>query len=150
MTLAIHAVQSGTAPCYGNPAIPCGGAELTAQSRHLATLLTISGDVDGANVESLLARSRCLVFSDTGFVLDLSGVSSFAAEGTHLIARIDDACRAAGIEWALVASRAVADRLATTDALYPLAASVPDALHRFADRIFDRRNRLLPFLTKSA
>lgn len=150
MTLAIHAVQPGTMHCYGNPTLVCGAAEVSAQSRHLATLLTISGDVDGANAESLYERSGCFVLPDTGFVLDLSGVTSFAADGVRLIARIDEACRAAGIDWALVASRAVADRLAFTDALYPFASSVPDALHRFADRIFDRRKRLLPFLTKSA
>lgn len=150
MTLAIHAVQPGATPCYGNPAVFCGAAEVTAQSRHLATLLTISGAVDGTNAEALYERSGCFVLPDTGFVLDLSGVTSFAAEGARLIVRIDDACRAAGIEWALVASRAVADRLASADTVYPLATSVPDALQRFADRLFDRRRTLLPFLTRSA
>lgn len=150
MTLAIHAVQPGTTPCYGNPAVSCGGAEVTAQSRHLATLLTISGDIDDTNAKALYDRTGCFVLPDTGFVLDLSGVTSFAADGARLIARIDEACRAAGIEWALVVSGAVADRLALADTVYPLAASVPDALHRFADRLFNRRRTLLPFLTKSA
>lgn len=150
MTLAIHAIQPGTTRCYGNDAVFCGAAEVAAQSRHLATLLTISGDVDATNVESLYERTGCFVLPDTGIVLDLSGVTSFAIDGVRLIARIDEACRRAGIDWALVASRAVADRLARTDTLYPLAASVPEALHGFADRIVNRRTALLPFLIRSA
>jgi anti-anti-sigma factor len=150
MTLAIHAVQPATAPCYGNPGDFCGAAEVTAQSRHLATLLTISGDVDASNADSLFDRGGRLVLPDTGFVLDLSGVTSLDPAGVRLIVRIDEACRAAGIDWALVASGAVADRLASGDTLYPFADSVPDALHRFADRIGDRRRLLLPLLTKSA
>jgi anti-anti-sigma regulatory factor len=150
MTLAIHAVQPATAPCYGNPADFCGAAEVTAQSRHLATVFTVSGDVDASNAESLSARISRLVLPGTGVVVDLSLVTSFAPDGALLIARIDEACRAAGVDWALVASRAVADRLALTDTLYPFVDSVPDALHRFADRIGDRRRLLLPMLTKSA
>lgn len=150
MTLAIHAVQSATAPCYGNPGVFCGAAEVTAQSRHLATVVTISGDVDGSNADSLFDLGGCFVLPDTGFVLDLSGVTSLDAAGVRLVDRIDEACGRMGIEWALVASGEVADRLASGDMLYPFADTVPDALHRFADRIGDRRRLLLPLLTKSA
>ena len=150
MTLAIHAVQPSAVPCYGNPAVFYGSAEVTAQSRHLATVFTISGDVDASNAEALSARVNRLVLPGTGVVVDLSGVTSFAVDGALLIGRIDEACRAAGVDWALVASPVVTKRLAATDALYPFALSVPEALHRFADRIGARRRVLLPLLTKSA
>lgn len=150
MTLSIHEAQLGGTPRYGNPPSDCGGAQLSAQSRHLATLLTISGAIDAKNVDRLYERSGCFVLPDTGFVLDLSGVTSFTADGVRLLSQLDDACTAAGIEWALVASRVVADRLSSGHALYPFASSVPEALHRFADGIFARRRMLLPLLTKSA
>jgi anti-anti-sigma regulatory factor len=133
MTLAIHAVQPGPTPRYGNPADFYGAAEVSVQSRHLATLLTICGDVDDANADPLYDRGGRFVLPDTGFVLDLSGVTSFAAAGLRLVARIDEACRDAGIEWALVASRAVAERL-SVDSVYPLATSVREALNRFSVR----------------
>ena len=150
MALSIHEAQLGVTPCYGNRAIECGAAQLSAQSRHLATLMTVTGVIDAANVDQLYERSGCFVLPDTGFVLDLSGVTSFAVEGARLLSRVDAACRAAGIEWALVASRTVGDQLGAGSASYPLAASVPEALHRFADGIFARRRLLLPFLTKTA
>jgi anti-anti-sigma regulatory factor len=150
MTLAIHHAQLGNVPCYGNPAVDCDGAEIRAQSRHVATLLTISGVIDANNVDALYERGGCFVFADTAFVLDLSGVTSFAAEGVALLSRVEEACRAAGIEWALVASSAVSDRLGCYDGRYPFAGSVPEALHRFETRIFARRRTLLPMLTKTA
>ncbi len=150
MALAVHEAQLGVTPCYGNRELDCDGAQLSVQSRHLATLLTITGVIDAENVDRLYEHSGCFVLPDTGFVLDLSGVTSFAAEGAYLVSQIDDACRAARIEWALVASRVVGDRLGAGDSLYPFASSVPEALHRFADGIFARRRMLLPLLTKSA
>jgi anti-anti-sigma regulatory factor len=150
MALAIHEAQLGIVPCYGNPAVHCGRADISAQSRHVATVLTINGVVDADNVDELFARSGCFALSGTGFVLDLSGVTSLDADGARLVSQVDAACRAAGIEWALVASRAVADRLGAGDGLHPFAATVPEALHRFADGIFARRRLLLPLLTKSA
>jgi anti-anti-sigma regulatory factor len=150
MTLAIREAQIGKIPCYGNPGVDCGGAEFRAQSRHLATLFTIGGAIDAKNVDSLYAHGGSLVLSDTALVLDLSGVTSFAAEGVALLSRVDEACRVARIEWALVASRAVSDRLGCYDERYPFASSVSEALHRFAVGIFARRRALLPILTNTA
>jgi anti-anti-sigma regulatory factor len=150
MALSIHEAQLDAIPCYASQAIACGAAELSAQSRHVATVVTITGVVDATNVDRLLERSGRLVFPETGFVLDLGGVTTFAPEAARLVSQLDAACRAAGINWALVATSAVGDRLGAGDALYPFAASVPEALHRFADGIYTRRRLLLPFLTKSA
>src|SRR4051794_6269845 len=150
MALAVHECQHGVVPCYANPAVACGGAEFRAQSRHLATLLSISGAIDDTNVDLLYERGGGFVLPGTGCVLDLSGVTTFAAEGILMLSRLDEACRTAGVEWALVASRPVAERLGGFGARYPFAASVPDALQRFADGIFARRRMLLPYLTKSA
>jgi len=67
-----------------------------------------------------------------------------------LIRAFDKTCGDAGVDWALVPSRAVADVLSTDDVLYPIAESVPDALTYFADETLQRRSLLLPLLTKSA
>ena len=36
---------------YGNPAVECDGAELRAQCRHLAMVVTVSGVIDDDNFD---------------------------------------------------------------------------------------------------
>ena len=138
----------GDACCYGNTCVHCGDAELSAQSRHLATLLTIEGVVDTANVGQLVERSTRFVMPGTAFVFDVSGVTVCSADAVRLVRAIDDACRELDVDWALVASPAVVERLALNDTAYPFTTSVADALHFFADQLRDRRRMLLPLLTK--
>lgn len=161
MALASPEAQLGAVPCYRNSPVRCGDAEFSAQSRHLATLLTIEGDVDGRNSDELYRRCARFILPGTALLLDTSGVSSFSQEGVELVDRLDDECRAAGIEWVIVASRAVAERLdVDADARSksgdaggadrPFAPSVAEALHRIADSIYTRRRLLMPYLTKTA
>ncbi len=150
MTLSIDRAASTFTPRYGNRALDCGGAQLKAQSRHLATVVTVSGVVDATNIDRICEYSRRFVLTDTSFVLDLSDTLSFSSGAVALLDCIDDACLAAGLEWALIPGSAVLYRLGTVGRPYPIVDSVAEAMHCFADIISDRRRALLPLLTKSA
>ncbi len=61
---------------YGNPAFDCDGAQIRACSRQLATVVTVTGDLDDANLEKVSQYTKRFVLREKPVVLDLSGVSS--------------------------------------------------------------------------
>ncbi|AQA05415.1 hypothetical protein BVC93_26920 [Mycobacterium sp. MS1601] len=127
-------------------------AEVRACSRHLATVVSVRGEVTAADVDAVVEQVRRFVLPDTAFVLDLSRLTDVAPEGAALLTVIDDDCAAAGVEWALVsgpAAEALLDE-PIRDRLLPLVKSVADALHDFADAMTTRRSLLLPMLKRSA
>lgn len=136
---------------YGNPAFDCDGVRMRARCRQLATVVTVSGDIDAANAECVAGYAKRFVLAEKPFVLDLSGVTSLAAEALSLFTDLDDQCLAAGVEWSLIGSLPVLQVLRGCGALdeMPVTASVPEALHHFSEGIMARR-RLLPLLTKTA
>jgi anti-anti-sigma factor len=152
MTVTTSAPASDFTRRYGNPSIDCGGAQIRAQCRHLAMVVTIHGDIDATNVNRVSEHTRHFILPTNSLVLDLSGVDSFAAEGISLLYRIDEACRAAGMEWTLVASHAVIERLQDSGegASFPMTRSVHRALRDLADVIVRRRQLLLPLIGKTA
>jgi anti-anti-sigma factor len=136
---------------YGNPALECDHAQMSAVCRQLATVVSFSGELDHTNIGRVNQYATRYVLCEKPFVLDLSDVEEFADSAVALLYAVDDACYDAGVEWAVVASPAV---LRTMDhygdpAAFHTVGSVPEALHRFADATAARR-RLLPILTKSA
>lgn len=151
MGTTTHVSASKSPFRYGNPSIDCAGAEVHTLCRQLASIMSITGDVDGFNVDCLSERARHCVIPEKAFVLDLSGVTSFASQGIALLDAIDQACSDAGVEWSLVAHEPIADalRVHAEDPRLPIAESIPEALQHFSDVAFERR-RLLPLLTKSA
>jgi anti-anti-sigma regulatory factor len=133
---------------YGNPTFDCAGAQIRGCCRQLATVVTINGDIDSVNVDRVTEYTRRFILSEKPFVLDLSAVNSFSPQCVSLLYTLDEGCFHAGVEWSLIASRPVVEALRIGDrATFPMADSVPEALHHFADRI-DERRRLLPLLTK--
>jgi anti-anti-sigma regulatory factor len=136
---------------YGNPAYECDGAQVRACSRQLATVVTVTGDLDDANLDRVSQYTKRFVLREKPVVLDLSAVSSATPHIISLLSDIDDACVAAGVEWSLIASQPVNRAIHVFDDRIelPTMASVADALHHFADVTLERR-RLLPLLTKSA
>lgn len=134
---------------YANPALICDGASMRAQCRQLATVITIKGDIDGGNIDRITAFVSRYVLPEKPIILDLSGVSGFASQCISLFYDVDDRCSARSVDWAVIASSSVIAELRLEDTGVPLAASVPEALHYFAEGILARR-RLLPLLTKSA
>jgi anti-anti-sigma factor len=136
---------------YGNQAVDCDGAQLRAVCRQLATVVTVTGEINHTNVDSISAYARRFVLTEKPFVLDLTGVNSFSPEGISLLHSIDENCGHAGVEWLVVASQPVhrTVRLFGEGDTFPTAGSVAEALHDFADSMGERR-RLLPLLTKTA
>jgi anti-anti-sigma regulatory factor len=132
---------------YGNPAFDCSGAQVHAVCRQLATVVTVEGVVDDTNIERVTALALRFVIAEKPFVLDLSNVSSFSAHGVSLLSVVDERCFRSGVEWSLVASDTVLRALRAAGLSFPVADSVPDALHYFGDCITERRC-LLPILTK--
>jgi anti-anti-sigma factor len=136
---------------YGNQAVDCDGAQVRAVCRQLATVVTVTGDINDTNVDLISANARRFVLTEKPYVLDLTGVNSFSPECISLLYTIDDDCGHAGVEWMVVASQPVHRtlRLFGEGETFPITGSVAEALHHFADRIGERR-RLLPILTKTA
>jgi anti-anti-sigma factor len=136
---------------YGNPTFDCGNAQLRAQCRHLATVVTVTGSIDESGIDRISQYARHLVMTDKPLVLDLSAVDYFAPEAISVLDTVDEACQRADVEWYLVVNPNTMRTLRTAgDAdTFPLAASVSDAVHDIADAIGARR-QLLPLLTKSA
>jgi anti-anti-sigma regulatory factor len=136
---------------YGNQAVDCDGAQMRAVCRQLATVVTVTGDVNDTNVDHISAYARRFVLTEKPFVLDLTGVNSFSPECISLLYAIDENCVHAGVEWSVVPSQPVNRtlRLFGEGETFPTVGSVAEALHHFADSIGERR-RLLPILTKTA
>lgn len=129
------ATDDGDLPCRDErpPTIQRDGVDVRAQSRHPASVLTISGDVDASNAARVSAYATALVPAGSALLLDLSGVAFFAAQSISVLIAVDDACQSAESPWAVVTSYAV-DRvlhISQDDDVFPTASSVPDAMQYF-------------------
>jgi anti-anti-sigma factor len=143
MTITAVATRHG----YGT--FDCDGAQIRAHCRHLATVVTVRGDINAANVDRVSEYLWRLTLGSNPVVLDLSDVNHFAAAGVSLVQRLDEDCRAAGVEWTLVASPAVMGLLGG-DGELPVAHSVREALRNLAEAIVSRRQLVLPLIKKTA
>jgi anti-anti-sigma factor len=137
---------------YGNPAVDYKGAHVRAHFRHVATVVAISGRVDASNLDRVTECVNRFVLADKPFVLDLTGVDSFTAAAVRLLFEVDDRCNTAGVDWAVVGSEVVMQRLRArnNDVRLPIVTSVAQAEHEFDDAILNRRRFLLPLLSKTA
>lgn len=135
----------------GNPALECGGAHLRAQCRQLASIVTVDGAIDEANVDRLGQYAKRFILAEKPFILDLSDVRAFSQQALALLQTVEQTCRATGVEWCLVAGDPVYRMLRTrgSDTAVASADSVPEALDHFRDDVVARR-RLLPLLNKTA
>jgi anti-anti-sigma regulatory factor len=152
MTDSLGTAGSCVAPRHAHLPFDCNGAAVRAQCRSLGTVVTITGVVDATNVEQVSEYSKRFILPDRPFVVDLSGLDCFAAQGVELLDRVDDVCTATGLEWSVIPSYAVSTALLLTrdDTSFPVFGSVHEALHYFADATSARRRMLLPLLTKTA
>ncbi len=147
-----RATASYLAPRHAHLPVDCNGAAVRAQCRHLATVVTVSGTVDATNVDQVIEYAQRFNLPDKPLVIDLTRVESFGAQAVRLLYAIDDACAAAGLEWAVIPSQAVSLTLLVTlgDINFPTATTVHEALQYFADATTARRRLLLPLFTKTA
>ena len=79
-------------------------------------------------------------------------MNHFAAAGISLLRSFDEECRAAGVEWTLVAGPAVGELLddGRDEDAFPMTRSVREALQNLADAIASRRQLVLPLIRKTA
>ncbi|MCV7164450.1 STAS domain-containing protein [Mycobacterium stomatepiae] len=132
--------------------LDCGGAKVRAQCRHLATVVTVRGEIDAVNVDRVGDCLRRFLLGDQPLVLDITDVSHFAGAGFALLQTFDEDCRRAGVEWTLVAGGNVIEQLVAGDgdAVFPMAGSVPEAFGDLADAVVYRRRLALPLIKKTA
>jgi anti-anti-sigma factor len=144
MTIAMTTTRQGS--------LDCGGAEVRAHCRHLATVLTVRGEIDAVNVERVSHCLQRFIVGDNPLVLDISEVSHFAGAGFALLHTFDEDCRRAELEWTLVASADVIEQLVAGDgdAVFPTAGSIPEAFGDLADAVVYRRRLALPLFRKTA
>jgi anti-anti-sigma factor len=133
-------------------AFDCGRAQIRRLFRHLATVVTIHGEIDAGNVKPAIRYIRRLILARDPLVLDLRDVKFSAAECISLLCLVGEDCRQAEVEWTLVAGPDIGQMLSDSgyEAMSPIARSVPEALNQFADVIVRRRQLLLPLVRKSA
>jgi anti-anti-sigma factor len=128
-----------------------GGGQVRAHCRHLATVVTIRGEIDGFNVDRIGEHIRRFILEQTHLVLDMSDVRSFAPAGISLLQMLDEDCRAAEVEWTLVASPTVVELLGDgIEPMFPITGSVHAALRNVAEAIASRRQLVLPLIRKTA
>jgi anti-anti-sigma factor len=149
MSIAIARPASKPASDVGT--FDFGGAQVRAHCRHLATVVTIRGEIDGLNVDRIGEYIRRFILGQTHLVLDMSDVSHFAPAGISLLHMLDEDCRAAEVEWTLVASPAVIELLGDgIESTFAITGSVHAALRNVADAIASRRQLVLPLIRKTA
>lgn len=135
---------------YGNPATDYAGAHIWVHSRHSTTVVTIAGHVDAANQAALTDHITRFITAGTPLVLDLSGVTTFAAPAADLIEAVAQRCAASGVDWALVPGTVVSRTLSAADPAIPVVTSAAAAEHTVDEAIQRRRRMLLPLLRKTA
>lgn len=137
----------------GNATYECSGAQVRAYSRHLATVVTVRGEIDAVNVDRVSEYIRRFVLAQYPVVLDLSGVTHFSTAGYTLLCMLDEECYVAGVQWTLVASGAVSEVLGDgcdDQTAFPTARSTHEALRGLAEAITNRRELVLPLIKKTA
>lgn len=142
---------AGNQTGHDNCVFDCDGAQVRAHYRHLATVVHIRGEIDDDNVDRLSDHIARFTLGENPVVLDVADVSEFAEAGISLLYAFDADCRAAGVDWTLVASSAVTQVLDDTghDASFPIMRSVHEALQDRADAIVLRRRMALPLVRKT-
>jgi len=139
-----------------NGTFDCSGAQIRAHCRHMATVVSIRGEIDTVNVDRVSEYIRRFILGKNPVVLDMSDASQFAPAAVALLRMFDESCRAAEVEWTLVASTAVIELLGDScdegdaEAMFPITRSVHEALHNLAEAIVSRRRLVLPLIRKTA
>jgi anti-anti-sigma factor len=134
----------------GDATFDYGGATIRAHSHHLATVVTVRGEIDAVNGDQVSAYVRRFVLGTNSLVLDLSEVTDFSPAGVGMLCILDDNCRVAGVGWSLVASPAVLDVLGDhAGSMFSMTSSVHEALHNLADAIVRRRQMVLSLIRRT-
>ena len=119
--------------------VECRGAWVRAQIRSVATIITVTGCVDGTNVQLVADHMRRFTTLDTPLIVDLHNTDAGHRNTVdRLVAQFGDRCKERDIAWVLVAedgNQALSDPESVM-----FAHSVADALEHFARVISARRH----------
>ncbi len=119
---------------YFGSTVHCNGAQMRAHCRDQVTVVKVTGDIDAINIDRFHDFTRRFVGEASCLILDLSGVDFLCARGISVLFTLDNDCRAAGTNWAIVSSPFVRRLLHIgdpSDAL-PTASSERQALNTVA------------------
>lgn len=90
-------------------------AQFTARWGPVGTLITVDGELDAANADQLAAYVQQNVKRSRRVILDLRGLKFVGTAGFSALHRINLACSAARVSWAMAPSAAVARLLRVCD-----------------------------------
>jgi anti-anti-sigma factor len=110
------------------------GATFTAQLDAGTTVITVTGELDAANIHHFREYADRHVTGGGPIVLDLSQLDFLAAQGIQTLLEFDGECIRSGVDWALVSGRSAARllRICDSDGSLPSVTSISEALERFS------------------
>jgi anti-anti-sigma factor len=105
-------------------------AQFTTRLGSAATVITAHGELDAANAGQLTDYVERSSRHSQRLTLDLRGLEFFGTAGFSALHRINVACSAAGIQWALVPGPAVCRvlRICDPDGTLPTSTSLVELL----------------------
>lgn len=110
--------------------IDCRGTRMSAHIDGRLTVLTIKGEVDAANIDTLTRHLRPLVPNGGALIVDLAGLEFLGGAGLRALIALNIECARTDTTWAVIAGHAV-DRLlrvADRDGTLPAFGSATEAL----------------------
>ena len=90
-------------------------AQFSARREPSGTLFTIDGELDAANADQFAAYVQGSVTRSKRVILDMRGLEFIGTAGFSVLHRINVACSAAQVSWAMVPSAAVSRLLRVCD-----------------------------------
>jgi anti-anti-sigma factor len=102
-------------------------AQFTSRWSAHGAVITASGELDAANADELAAHTQRSVRRSRRIIVDLRGLEFIGTAGFSALHRINVACSAAQVHWAMVPSPAVARLLSICDPDGTLPVTTPQA-----------------------
>jgi anti-anti-sigma factor len=110
-----------------------GPAAVARHYHPVATVITISGEVDAHNAAEVGDCAQRLIGADRTVVIDMTGVKFLAVDGLLQLLALKKVCRSACVNWMIATSDAVNRLMVAAQCQGEFAAveSVSEALARF-------------------
>jgi anti-anti-sigma factor len=105
----------------------CRTAQISMQRDASGTLIAVDGELDAANADELASYVQRNVSRTNRVILDLRGLEFIGTAGFSALHRINVACSAAQVHWAMAPSPAVSRLLRVCDPDGALPVTEPTA-----------------------
>jgi anti-anti-sigma factor len=128
---AIHIdIDHASPPHSGTTFFDCRRARMRAKTDTGLTVISISGEIDASNADTLNRRASELVSEGGALIVDLAEVDFIALDGLHALFALNMQCARTSTTLALIASQAVnlLLRVGDHDKLIPAVGSATEAL----------------------